>query len=381
MHNPSRPIRVLFLVSGNLKGLAPSARFRVYAYTDFFKQDNRFRIKIAPSIPAKHFYEHIFFKRHPFFAKLIVPLGFLLMFAQRAFNVLLALFYDVVFLQKPFFPGKLYPLLEVILCKINKHVIFDYDDAIFVYHEKKSKQREFWLYKLLENKNSIQRIIKHAAHITAGNAYLADYARPFNPHITIIPTPIDTDHYQPRPVQPSDASKPITIGWIGTSSNLAYLEELQQVFLNLQAKHNCILKIVCNPVAYKLKLEGVNYQWKDWSIEGELNDLDSFDIGIMPLVNDPWAKGKCGFKLLQYMACGIPIVSSPVGVNAEIIHDGQNGFLAQKDTEWFAKIEQLITDEHLRGTIGKNGRETVEANYSLRQTYQNLSKVVMEASR
>lgn len=376
------PLHVLFLVGGKPNnGLSPSSRFRIYSYLRNFKQDHRcFKIRIRPSIPPKSFHERPFIKRNRTLAKLLIPTGLVIMVITRLCDVLLARFNDVVVIQRPLLPGKLYPLLEMLIFRMNPNVMFDFDDAIYVYHHEKSKERENWLYRLLEDRQNIARIIKHSCHITVGNIFLSDYAKKFNQKVTVVPTPIDVAHYRPNPGQVYLKDKPIIIGWIGTSGNLPYVESLVPVFQTLQERHNCELKIVCNPVVRKLALDRVKYRWVDWTLEGELKELWSFDIGIMPLPDNDWEWGKCGFKLLQYMACGIPSVASPVGVNSEIIRDGENGFLAATDKEWVSKIEQLIRDWKLRNSFAECGRETVIASYSLDRTYPILADAIIQVS-
>lgn len=377
-----KPIRVLFLVGGTAdKGLSPASRFRVYCYSSYFLKDNRFKIRIRPSIPAKHFHERPFIKGNPFLAKFLIPFGLLIMLITRLVDVFLSRFYDVVIIQRPLLPGKLYPLLEMLIYKMNRKIMFDFDDAIFVYHHEKSGERDNFLYRIFEDPKNVDRIIKRSAHVTVGNAFLADYAKQFNLEVSVVPTPIDVQHYRPRPIRTHLEDNAIIIGWIGTSGNLPYVEALAPVFRTLQERHDCELKIVCNPVMRKLRLDGVKYSWRDWTFDGELEDLWSFDIGIMPLPDNEWERGKCGFKLLQYMACGIPAVASLVGVNSEIFRDGENGFLAATNEEWVSKIEQLICDQNLRNSFRRRGRETVIARYSLDKTYPLLADSIIEVSR
>lgn len=377
----NKPVKVLFLVRGGVRrGLAPSARFRVYAYEKYFKSDQRFKVKIRPSMPPANFYEHIFFKKYKFLAGFLVPAGFCLMFLTRLAHVVLCLFYDVIILQRTFFPGKTKPFLELFICFLKKNVIFDFDDAIFVYHKNNSAERQNWIYKILEDDKNVEKIITKCHAVLAGNKYLAEYAQRFNPRTTIVPTPVDADYYKPLPAKVVKNPPVVTIGWIGTSGNLPYVEDLTGSFCKLQAEYNCVFKIVCNPVARRLRMDGLHYEWLNWSIENELQDILSFDIGIMPLEDTPWTRGKCGFKLLQYMACGIPVVASPVGVNREIIQDNINGFTARTLDEWTEKLTRLINDQELRKRFGARGREMVLSQYSLERNYPLLADAILESS-
>jgi len=199
-------------------------------------------------------------------------------------------------------------------------------------------------------------------HVIVGNSYLRDYALKFNPNVTVIPTVIDTKRYRPRE-QYEFRGKPV-IGWVGLAYNLSYLVRLRGALLKLRKEVGDFeLRIICSR---PLKMDGVRTSFKRWSYEDEVVDIRGFDIGIMPLPDDEWARGKCGLKLLQYMACGVPVVASPVGVNTEIIRDGKNGFLARNEEEWIKKLSLLLRDEESRRQMGKAGRRTVQTRYSLR---------------
>lgn len=209
-------------------------------------------------------------------------------------------------------------------------------------------------------------------YIIAGNQYLADFIRKFNTNVTIIPTPIDTKVYHVAKENKND--KNIVVGWIGTEGNLKYLHMVKETFKKLKEKyHNVTIKIVSNKFS---DLEGFPIQKKIWTLEDDIKDIQSFNIGIMPLKDDEWTKGKCGLKTLQYMAVGIPSVSSPVGVNSEIVQDGVNGFLAKDDKEWFEKLSLLIENRDLRTGMGQKAREFVEANYSVDTTFPKFKEIL-----
>jgi glycosyltransferase involved in cell wall biosynthesis len=372
----NKKTKVLFLVLGDIKnGLAPSSRFRVYAYKDKFDNDPRFKISIRASYPSAYFYEKTFFKKHSILSIFLIPLGLLIMFLVRLMDIFYSLSFDIVFIQRPLFPGKPFPLLELILSRVkNKHVIFDFDDSIFIHRDRTLNGINSWLYNLIEYKNNVDKIIQNVRHVVVGNTYLSNYALKYNDNVTIIPTPIDADYYVPSEKK-HDSSK-IIVGWIGTSGNLSYLEELQPVLLSLQRNHDFILKIVSNSINRPLKLTNIKYEWKEWRLETELEDLLSFDIGIMPLVDNEWTKGKCGFKLLQYMSCEIPVVTSAVGTNLEIVQDGENGFVAFSMEDWKDRLEKLLTNEDLRQKLGKKGRDTILSKYSIDITYPKLTEVL-----
>lgn len=368
--------RILFLVGGNPHtGLSPSSRFRVFSYLDHLKREPGISITISVSRPARSFHERAFFKRHRLLARPMIAIGFALMFLTRLLDLARSPFYDAVFLQRPLFPGRPFPLLELAICALNRHVVFDFDDAIFVDHHARGHKGLWQRVRLLHDPENVQRIVRKSAHVIAGNAFLADYARRHNANVSIVPTPIDTDHYTPRRPAKAADRHPV-VGWIGTSGNLCYVEELAPVFRVLQRSYPFTLHIICNPVNRPLLLDGVHYSWIDWSLARERECLAAFDIGIMPLPDRDWERGKCGFKLLQYMACGIPAIASPVGINSRIIRDGENGCLAGDPPGWKRAIASLLRDPDLRSKLARNGRETVERDYSIRAVYPLLSQAL-----
>ena len=171
------------------------------------------------------------------------------------------------------------------------------------------------------------------------------------------------------------------IGWIGNSENLGYLQALEGVFARLANAYGSkvILRVVSGkPYASESSL---NVNNRTWALDTEVDDLRSFHIGLSPLTDDEWTRAKCGFRALQYMALGIPAVVSSVGVNKEIVDDGINGFLAQTQEEWFAKLSQLIENKELRRRLGQRGRSTVEREYSLAATLPKLVAALHEVSR
>jgi len=380
MTGATGPVSVLFLVGGAPDGgLDPSSRFRVFFYLDRFRRDRRFKATVSVSWPAKSFHERIFFKRRPLLRRALLPMGLALMVARRLWDVVRAPFYDVVFMQRPLLPGQLYPVLEMAICRLNRHVVFDFDDAIFISHHAKSPERASLLYRLLEDRDNVARIVRRSAHVVAGNEFLADFARQHNPNVSVIPTAIDTDHYKPS-LTHSGSGGGLVVGWIGTSGNLGYVEQLAPVFRALQRRVPFELMIVCNHVERALDLRDVNYRWLDWDSNRELDDLAAFDVGIMPLPDNVWERGKCGFKLLQYMACGIPAVASPVGANIDIVQPGENGFLAANSEAWERRLEDLLVDSALAERFSRNGRKTVLQGYTLDITYPMLADALLAAA-
>ena len=233
-------------------------------------------------------------------------------------------------------------------------IVFDFDDAVFVSYRSPSNGYLSYL-KFAAKTRTICRL---ASHVMVGNSYLAEYARQFNPHVTIVPTTIDTEKYSVRHSNPSDIP---VIGWTGSFSTVQHLDTLRGALQKLAERGKFRLRVIGTP---EYRLEGVTVEALPWRSESELDDLRPVDIGVMPLPNDAWSKGKCGLKALQFMALGIPTICSPVGVNTEIIQDGENGFIADTEQEWVDKMGRLLRSVDLRNQLGLAGRATVEQKYS-----------------
>jgi glycosyltransferase involved in cell wall biosynthesis len=248
------------------------------------------------------------------------------------------------------------PVFERLVAWSGVPMVFDFDDAVFVPYVSPSNGYLSYL-KFPGKTRSICRL---SAHVMAGNPYLADYARQVNQHVTIVPTTIDTDKYR---VEPRRAGDVPVIGWSGSYSTVQHLDTLRGALQRLARQIPFRLRVIGTP---KYELEGVDVEALPWRSESEVEDLRAIDVGIMPLPDDKWSKGKCGLKALQYMALGIPTVCSPVGVNTDIIQDGENGFIAASDDEWVEKLAGLLREADLRERIGLAGRATVEARYSAR---------------
>lgn len=237
-------------------------------------------------------------------------------------------------------------------------MIFDFDDAIFVAYRSPSNGYLSYL-KFPQKTGEICRL---SAHVMVGNEFLANYARQFNETVTIVPTTIETDKY--RPVERSTAPDTLTIGWSGSHSTVQHLDTIRGALQSLAEEEKFRLRVVGTP---NYEIDSVDIEAIPWRSETEIDDLSPIDIGLMPLPDDNWSKGKCGLKALQYMALGIPTICSPVGVNTKIIQDGENGFIADSTAEWVEKIKVLLHSRELRQKLGLAGRTTVETDYSAKR--------------
>jgi glycosyltransferase involved in cell wall biosynthesis len=246
------------------------------------------------------------------------------------------------------------PIFERLFHRSGVPMIFDFDDAIFVPYVSPSNGYLSYL-KFPAKTKTICRL---SSHVMAGNAYLANYARQVNDQVSILPTTIDTEKYTLEERRENDIP---VIGWSGSYSTVQHLDTLREALKKLAGRQAFRLRVIGTP---RYEIPGVDVEAMRWRAETEVADLRPIDIGVMPLPDDKWSRGKCGLKALQYMALGIPSICSPVGVNAEIIEDGENGFLAATEDEWIEKLTLLLQSEALRKRLGLAGRATVEAKYS-----------------
>ena len=237
-------------------------------------------------------------------------------------------------------------------------IIFDFDDSIWLPNVSAANRRWAWM----KDPHKTSRIIALADRVFAGNEHLAEYARAYNSRVSVIPTTIDTEEYKPLPR--TDRSGPVVIGWSGSITTIAHFQHALPPLRTIKERFGD--RVAFRVIGDEQFVEpSLDIQGLPWRKDTELADLGAIDIGIMPLPDDPWARGKCGLKGLQYMGLGIPAIMSPVGVNTEIIQDGVNGFLAGNDKEWVDRITRLVEDAELRERMGVEARRTVEDRYSV----------------
>src|SRR5215213_6152115 len=267
------------------------------------------------------------------------------------------------------------PIFERLIAQRRVPIVFDFDDAIFVSYRSPSNGYLSYL-KFASKTKTICRI---ASHVMIGNPYLAEYARQVNDRVTVIPTTIDTEKYQVPP--PRNSSGPPVIGWTGSYSTVQHLDTLRGALKTLAERELFRLRVIGTP-AYECP--PIDVEAMPWRADTELKDLGGIDIGVMPLPDDKWSKGKCGLKALQFMALGIPTVCSPVGVNTDIIQDDRNGFIAATEDEWVDKLSRLLRSHELRQRLGQAGRATIEEKYSaITQTprvYEIFQSVLSDVS-
>lgn len=294
----------------------------------------------------------------------------LVAFARRLYAVLTVPRGAVVVVEYellPFFPA----LLERWLAWRGCRLVVDYDDALFHQYD---QHRNPWVRRLLGGK--IATVMRLADTVVAGNAYLASYARRAGARrVEVIPTVIDLARYPATP--PESNADVFTIGWIGSPSTARYLRDIAPALAEVCKDGRARVRLIgSGPV----DLPGVPLEVLPWREDTEVNEMRRFDVGIMPLPDEPWARGKCGFKLIQYMACGLPVVASPVGVNTEIVAPGVNGLLASTIDDWVQAMEALRADVEMQRRLGAAGRKRVEERYCLAVTAEKVVGVIRGAS-
>ncbi len=358
-------MKILFLTFG--PPIIASSRTRVYQYLPFFRNDGtdfriipaftgvpyRLRGSLSSGAGALRRARGFLLKVNIWFWN-IFNVFFSVFQIARAFFASVVFSYDIVFVQKVFLP---LPVLKI-LRFFGKKLVFDFDDAIYTQKG------------IFRNKTRFDKAIRLYDLVVLENEETANYVRGKGvENILTITGPIDINRYRGR--NPSGGGKVIA-GWIGSPSSQQYLRMIKDVCARLCKKYPQLYFETIG--AGDLEMEGVRLIRKRWSLESEVEDLKDFDIGVMPLPDDEFSRGKGGYKLLQYMSMGIPGCASPVGINAMLVEDGVNGFLAGDEDQWFTKISRLVEDTPLRERMGANGRAAVEKLYSFEAAYPRLKQ-------
>jgi len=352
-------MKILFLIPYPLTQ-APSQRFRFEQYFETLTQaGHSYQVQ---TFLNSHAWQH-FSKSNMLMKSLAVVKGF--------FKRILILFtvpgYDRVFIHREATPiGP--PLFEWVLAKLlRKKIIYDFDDAIWL----TDKPIESTLLRIIKFRSKVATICRWSYRVSAGNEYLCNFAREYSFRVHLNPTIIDTDLlHNPALYKVDKKSGTVVIGWTGSYSTLKYLEALEPVLTELEQKYHHLEFLVIADQKPQLALK--NLRFIPWSVNSEISSLLESDIGLMPLPDDKWAKGKCGFKALQYMALELPTAVSPVGVNTSIVDHGVNGFFCTTPQEWIQYLSMLIEDKFLREQMGKRGRQKVIDQFSVDSNRDNF---------
>ncbi len=274
---------------------------------------------------------------------------------RRVWRLLQARRYDVLWLEKELFPF-VPAVVEGLLRLSGARVVVDYDDAIFHLYD----QHPATLVRRSLGRK-VDAVMASAAVVVAGNEYLAQRARTAGAQVVeVLPTVVDFDRY---PLRDVGREAHLTVGWIGSPQTQVYLQAIAPVLATFCSESGARVRAI--GAAPDFMLPGVPLDVVPWSEAGEVGALRELDIGVMPLADSPWEYGKCGLKLIQYMACALPVVASPVGVNQEIVVPGKTGFLARSQAEWLDALRRLAASAEVRRQMGRAGRTRAEEGYSL----------------
>ena len=284
---------------------------------------------------------------------------------RRFFLLLSAGSYDLIWMEKEAFPF-LPSYAEWLLKKLGKGYVVDYDDAVFHNYD----QNPNWLIRTWMG-NKIDLVMRYSVIAFVGNAYLQNRAEKAGAlRVYQVPTVINTGVSAKKSFEKKDR---ITIGWIGSPSTLKNVKMIIPVLEKLNREFEIELMLVNGET-------GVSFSGKQvlvrWSEESEVSAIQQMDIGIMPLPDEKWERGKCAYKLIQYMACALPLVASPVGMNKEVVIHGENGFLADTEEEWFESLSRLIRDAALRKQMGEKGFELVQEKYTVEKNFARMRWVL-----
>lgn len=353
------PARVLLLTKYGRR--AAATRFRVLQYLPYFEAAG-LAVDIRPLLDDRYLEKRLVEgRRAPFHA--LRGIGGRL----RTFNDVRQFALVVIYMEAlPYLPA----FFERALVRLGIPYVYDFDDATFHQYDQHTNP----LVRALLSKK-IGAIISGASLVMAGNAYLADYARRFNTSVEVVPTVVDVDKFLPAPAHA--AGGPAVIGWIGSPSTAQYINERQALWERATADGQSTLRLVgAGPSAVRAPW----VEHRAWREDTETDEVRQFDVGIMPLRDDPWSRGKCGFKLIQYLSCGVPAVASPVGVNSQIVVQGENGFLCRSDAEWETALGRLVHEPALRQELGARGRELVRQHWSLQRWGPDVAALLARAA-
>jgi glycosyltransferase involved in cell wall biosynthesis len=279
--------------------------------------------------------------------------------------------YDVIYLEYESLPYVPFSV-EKLIFRTGARVIVDYDDATYVTYQHHPLVMVRWL---LGSK--IPKIVSKSYGVIVGNRHLFEWATSINQNVVLIPTSVDLNRYSSSDRINKPSNGKAVIGWIGTPITARYLRLIEQSLRMLRSRYEFTLKVIGAP---DFKIEGIKVLSMPWSEETEVTQLRTCDIGIMPLPDTPWTRGKSALKLIQYLAIEVPAVASPVGANCDVIQDGRNGFHARSEKDWVDKLCLLISNPILRKQLAENGRRTVESQYSVQHNADRWVQVLQRAA-
>jgi len=350
------------LVLSRYSRMGASSRLRTLQYLPYLRERG-LDIQVEPFFDDQYV-QGVYSKKSPRFSAFSYFLQRLKILARQQKP-------DVIWLEKEALPWVPWPVERLFLPR-GVPIVTDIDDAIFHRYD---CHRNPVVRTVLGRK--IGQVMGHSRCVTAGNAYLADHAKEYGaPNVEVVPTVVDIDVYGAQPRLPGDTT--LRVGWIGTPYTWQEAGPIYDVLHPILEENSAVFRAV------GAKLQPDTSGTLDvvpWTEDTEVELIQSMDVGIMPLNDTPWARGKCGYKLIQYMACGLPVIASPVGVNARIVEHGVNGFLASTDAEWREALSMLMRDPELRARLGAAGRKKVEEKYSLQVWGPRVAEILSNAAK
>ena len=354
-----QPLRILALTKYG--PLAASTRQRFMQYEPWLTAAGM-TLEVSPLLDDDYLRER--FAGHP-----ITKSRTIRSYLQRIATLLAADQYDVLWINYelfPYLPGR----FDRLVVPSGVPVVFDIDDAMFHSYD---LHRSALVRRALGRK--LEPLVRRSVTALCGNAYLADWARRWCTDVRVVPTVVDITTYVPGKRVPE--TLPV-IGWIGSPSTFDYVVPHLPLLERLVADGRARVTVVGSGRAAG-RYSGIDHV--DWTEAGEIAAIQAMDVGIMPLPDTPWARGKCGYKLIQYMACGLPVVASPVGVNSEIVGPGVNGLLAAGPADWANAFDALLASSELRRGYGAAGRERVVRDFSLQRFGPEVAAALQAAAR
>jgi glycosyltransferase involved in cell wall biosynthesis len=333
--------------------MGASSRLRTYQFLPFWEQEG-YQVKVFPFFNDKYLEEKYQGKR-------VDRWNLLKCYFKRLWVVLGAKAYHFVWLEKEVFPF-LPAWTEWLLQKSGTVYFVDYDDAVFHRYD---QSRSGLIRRFLGRK--IDAVMRHARVVFVGNSYLEKRALHAGAkRVVRLPTVIDMKRYGPKNWTDK---KPLRIGWIGSPTTLKYMDLVRPQ-----------LEQMCKETDAEVLLVNGNISWDfdgpwslvPWTEAGEVAAIQQMDIGLMPLPDTPWEQGKCAYKLIQYMACGLPVIASPVGMNVDVVEEGVNGFLAKDGAEWLEALRTLVRDAPLRRRMGERGFALVQKEYTVEGNFGKM---------
>jgi glycosyltransferase involved in cell wall biosynthesis len=363
-------MRVLFVMPYG--PLAASSRTRVYQYFPYLDREG-IRYEVLTVFPdARMDGVTLPLLRGPVRKVVYYVEGWVRALCVGWRTLLRARSYDVLFFQRAMFPRPLPALLRW----RGARIVYDFDDAIFttdVTERSLINRVVRW-----RNSRGLPPLLRASAHVVVENDYTRAYAERHCPRVSTITGPIDTDRYRPSEI-PKSSDDPVVLGWIGSPTTEKYLEMIRGALEEVGRRFSNVRLLLVGAPAFEVA--GVPTERRRWDLGREVADLQAFDIGLMPLPDDEWTRGKGGYKLLQYMAVAVPAVASPVGVNRVLVSDGVEGFHAAGEGEWVDRLCRLIRDADLRRQMGAAGRRKMEQEYALSVSAGRLIEILKATSK